>query len=74
MVVHLHLEFKSDYPMRPPTVKILTPLEGHPNIFGDYICLDMLTQVGLSCGLTASSLAPCRPHGLPPRPPRYTHG
>ncbi|KAG1656605.1 hypothetical protein FOA52_008428 [Chlamydomonas sp. UWO 241] len=44
MVVHLHLEFKPDYPMRPPTVEIQTPLQGHPNIYGSYICLDMLTQ------------------------------
>ncbi|KAG1652356.1 hypothetical protein FOA52_002017 [Chlamydomonas sp. UWO 241] len=44
MVVHLHLQFHPDYPMRPPTVEIQTPLEGHPNIFGSYICLDMLTQ------------------------------
>ncbi|KAG1675272.1 hypothetical protein FOA52_016304 [Chlamydomonas sp. UWO 241] len=44
MVVHLHLQFQPDYPMRPPTVEIQTPLRGHPNIFGSYICLDMLTQ------------------------------
>ncbi|KAF5831300.1 hypothetical protein DUNSADRAFT_13329 [Dunaliella salina] len=56
-IVHMHLTFPTDYPSSPPHVKMLTNLEPcHPNVFGDYICLDMLKKwaVGPYQGWTAA--------------------
>ena len=42
-VFHLRLRFPRRYPMEPPDVQLLsTNLPGHPNVFGEYICLSML--------------------------------
>lgn len=38
---HMVLQFPEDYPHSPPKLNISTDLE-HPNVFGSYICLDML--------------------------------
>lgn len=40
-VFHLVLRFPWDYPTSPPRVKLCTFLE-HPNVYNDWICLDML--------------------------------
>lgn len=40
-VFHLELKFPMSYPNHPPTIRLLTPIP-HPNVFGGYICLDML--------------------------------
>lgn len=45
MAVHLHLTFPQSYPLAPPTVTLVTDLSGHPNVFGGWICLDMLKDV-----------------------------
>eukprot|EP01059_Diplonema_ambulator_P004604 TRINITY_DN1432_c0_g1_i1.p1 TRINITY_DN1432_c0_g1~~TRINITY_DN1432_c0_g1_i1.p1 ORF type:complete len:1268 (+),score=451.33 TRINITY_DN1432_c0_g1_i1:65-3868(+) len=42
--LHLELEFPQEYPAVPPKVKILGADVEHPNIFGTYICLDMLEK------------------------------
>jgi len=39
---HFVMTFPSDYPDHAPKVKAKTYL-AHPNVFGDYICLDILT-------------------------------
>uniref|UniRef100_A0A7R9Z6N5 UBC core domain-containing protein n=1 Tax=Chlamydomonas euryale TaxID=1486919 RepID=A0A7R9Z6N5_9CHLO len=51
MVVHLHLKFPSDYPIAPPSVRLMTDLlDSHPNVFfthgSSWICLDMLKNPG----------------------------
>ena len=38
---HLHIDIPSSYPARPPKCSLMTELE-HPNVFNDYICLDMI--------------------------------
>ena len=51
MPVHLHIRLPADYPCQPPDVRLMSPLDGHPNVFGSYICLDMLKvrgQLGLA--------------------------
>lgn len=40
-VFHLILNFPETYPHHPPMVKLMTPFP-HPNVFGNFICLDML--------------------------------
>ena len=50
MVLHLELNFPRDYPINPPTIKMLKngSME-HPSIMaGDQICLDMLTSLALN--------------------------
>jgi len=42
-VFHLELKFPMSYPNHPPTVRLYTTLP-HPNVFNNYICLDMLYQ------------------------------
>ena len=43
VIVHLSIVFKQDYPLSPPTVRRLGPgTFAHPNLFGGYICLDLL--------------------------------
>ena len=41
MVFHVIMTFPETYPVEPPKVKPCTMLS-HPNIFGDFICLDLL--------------------------------
>lgn len=41
LLIHLILTFPSDYPTRGPTAALCTPF-AHPNVFGSYICLDLL--------------------------------
>jgi ubiquitin-protein ligase len=40
-VFHLELKFPQSYPHHPPTITLFTPIP-HPNVFGNYICLDMI--------------------------------
>lgn len=40
---HLTILFDQMYPLRPPKIRAVSPLP-HPNIFGEYICLDLLTD------------------------------
>lgn len=40
--VRMRLVFPDNYPANPPDVKLLTSIESHPNVFGAWICLDML--------------------------------
>lgn len=42
-VFHLELNFPKSYPNHPPTIRLLTNVP-HPNVFGNYICLDMAQQ------------------------------
>jgi len=42
-VFHLELKFPKSYPNHPPTIRLFTNLP-HPNVFGNYICLDILQQ------------------------------
>ena len=43
-VFHFTIKFPHDYPHSPPENVLLlsTDMPGHPNVFGSYICLDML--------------------------------
>jgi len=43
MVFHLIFNFPETYPLQPPKVKLMNFID-HPNVFGQYICLDMLEQ------------------------------
>ncbi|KAJ9440914.1 Ubiquitin carrier protein [Diplonema papillatum] len=43
-VLHLELKFPAEYPAVPPTVRTLGADIDHPNVFGDYICIDMLEK------------------------------
>eukprot|EP00755_Sulcionema_specki_P004404 Sspe_Gene.29991::Locus_14548_Transcript_1_1_Confidence_1.000_Length_4447::g.29991::m.29991 len=43
-MLHLELEFPHTYPAYPPKVKPLGASIQHPNVFGEYICLDLLEQ------------------------------
>jgi ubiquitin-protein ligase len=38
---HLIIHFPEDYPRSPPQINASTSIP-HPNVFGSYICLDML--------------------------------
>ena len=40
--VHVHIDVPSSYPSQPLDVSIETPGFEHPNVFDEYICLDML--------------------------------
>ena len=40
-IFHMEIEFPDDYPSRPPTIKMLTPLP-HPHVFQQEICIDIL--------------------------------
>lgn len=40
-VFHVEMKIPTSYPHHPPQIRLLTKVP-HPNIFGDYICLDML--------------------------------
>ena len=40
-IFHMEIEFPGDYPSRPPTIKMLTPLP-HPHVFQQQICIDIL--------------------------------
>ena len=41
LVIHLVMTFSENYPHSPPRVRVCTPIR-HINVFGQYICLDML--------------------------------
>jgi len=43
-IVHLILKFPSNYPKSPPNVQLCTTLLGHPNVYEDWICLDMIQE------------------------------
>ena len=43
VVLHFKMSFPDRYPVQPPTIRPCTRVE-HPNVFGDYICLDMLVE------------------------------
>lgn len=47
LVVHMHMDFPPTYPKDPPDVSLKTDLSGHPNVFGQWICLDMLKDPGM---------------------------
>lgn len=42
-VFHLELKFPQSYPHHPPTITLFNTIP-HPNVFGNYICLDMIQQ------------------------------
>ncbi|ELR16842.1 Ubiquitinconjugating enzyme subfamily protein [Acanthamoeba castellanii str. Neff] len=41
LVYHIIMRFPDTYPLQPPTVELKGYIS-HPNVFGSYICLDML--------------------------------
>jgi len=41
IIFHVILSFPTNYPATPPRVKLCSTLD-HPNVYGDWICLDML--------------------------------
>lgn len=43
IVFHFEIRYPSNYPNAAPKVKPFTTIR-HPNVFGDYICLDILTM------------------------------
>lgn len=43
-VFSLSMNFPINYPNEPPRIQIVSCKLTHPNVFGNYICLDMLTQ------------------------------
>jgi ubiquitin-conjugating enzyme E2 D/E len=51
--IHLHVTLPDDYPRSPPSVRMRSTIE-HPNLFGSYICLDMLKVRG-ACMATRSA-------------------
>jgi ubiquitin-protein ligase len=62
VIFHLVLHFPQNYPLCPPNVQLHTPLD-HPNVFGDWICLDMLKEyyvstpyVGWTCAYSTLSI------------------
>jgi ubiquitin-protein ligase len=42
-VFHLEMKFPLSYPNHPPTIRLFNNVP-HPNVFGNFICLDMLQQ------------------------------
>jgi ubiquitin-protein ligase len=54
-VFHLELKFPQSYPSHPPSIRIFNNIP-HPNVFGGYICLDILQQNGVEegCGWTSA--------------------
>lgn len=54
-ILHIEMIFPNDYPMSPPKIRLLTSFK-HPNVFGDYICLDMLKTDGWSSAYSVSSI------------------
>lgn len=54
-VFHLELKFPQSYPSHPPSIRIFNNIP-HPNVFGGYICLDILQQNGIEegCGWTSA--------------------
>jgi ubiquitin-protein ligase len=46
-VVELKLELPRDYPLSPPAVRVCSDFK-HPNVYGSYLCLDMLRSTGFA--------------------------
>jgi len=44
-IFHVEMRFPHSYPYHPPVVSLFTTLP-HPNVFGNYICLDMIEGYG----------------------------
>ncbi len=44
-IFHIELKFPLSYPNHPPTVTLFTHIP-HPNVFDNYICLDMIQTYG----------------------------
>lgn len=44
-VFHVEMRFPLSYPYHPPTVTLFTTIP-HPNVFGNFICLDMIEAYG----------------------------
>lgn len=42
-VFHLEMRFPQSYPHHPPTITLFNNIP-HPNVFGNFICLDMIQQ------------------------------
>lgn len=42
-VFHVQMVFPQSYPHHPPTITLYNTIP-HPNVFGNYICLDMIQQ------------------------------
>ena len=45
VIFHLIMYFDEEYPVLPPKVKLCTSIP-HPNVFGEWICLDMIKRDG----------------------------
>ena len=45
VIFHLIMYFDEKYPVLPPKVKLCTSIP-HPNVFGEWICLDMIKRDG----------------------------
>ena len=41
--LHLQIDFPRDYPHTPPRIRLMVDLD-HPNVFGSFICLDLLKE------------------------------
>lgn len=54
-IFHLIIEIPESYPHSPPTITIPSPIP-HPNVFGNSVCLDMLTPDGWSSAYTILSV------------------
>ena len=56
-VLHLSVEFRSDYPLSPPAIDMDSSIQ-HPNVFGDYICASILnTDEGYTPAYTLKGIA-----------------
>lgn len=44
-IFHIELKFPQSYPNHPPTVTLFNTIP-HPNVFGNFICLDMIQGYG----------------------------
>eukprot|EP00919_Chromeraceae_sp_WS-2016_P022119 GHVR01052612.1.p2 GENE.GHVR01052612.1~~GHVR01052612.1.p2 ORF type:complete len:157 (-),score=15.58 GHVR01052612.1:4294-4764(-) len=42
-IFHIEMKFPQSYPHHPPTVMLFNTIP-HPNVFGTFICLDMIQQ------------------------------
>eukprot|EP00195_Chlamydomonas_chlamydogama_P007282 CAMPEP_0202900428 /NCGR_PEP_ID=MMETSP1392-20130828/11607_1 /ASSEMBLY_ACC=CAM_ASM_000868 /TAXON_ID=225041 /ORGANISM="Chlamydomonas chlamydogama, Strain SAG 11-48b" /LENGTH=394 /DNA_ID=CAMNT_0049586811 /DNA_START=252 /DNA_END=1432 /DNA_ORIENTATION=+ len=42
--VHMHIKFPDNYPDNPPEVVMVSTQLNHPNVFGSWICLDMIKE------------------------------